>query len=109
MSNCSLDINQYINHSLEINQYINHSLDINQYINHSLGINRYELNVISTFLLQDYSAAPKIIEEDRIAQLCFKALNDKLKDIPVLGHSKISLAAFLIKRGKIYKFYFSSS
>jgi hypothetical protein len=40
------------------------------------------------FLLQDYSAAPKIIEEDRIAQLCFKALNDKLKDIPVLGHSK---------------------
>ena len=60
------------------------------------------LNLISTFWLQDYSA-PKIIEEDRIAQLCFKALNEKLKDVSVLAHSKISLAAFLIKRGKILK------
>lgn len=46
------------------------------------------------------SAKPTIMEEDRIAQLSFKALNEKLKCVPSLAHNMISMAAFLIKRGE---------
>ncbi|XP_076108271.1 adenosine deaminase domain-containing protein 1-like isoform X2 [Mytilus galloprovincialis] len=46
-----------------------------------------------------YPTVNKILEEDRIAQLSFKVLNEKLKDVPEIANDKISLAAFLIKRG----------